>query len=354
MLECDVDDPPRPRAVRRRSGSSCSRATRGGRPDADVRGDGRAQAAKRVGAGVRRAPARDLGPPQARRRLLLQTAEGPDPVGGQGHAPAPDHPHERQAARAGRQQAGAVLRHRGDGRGGHRGGRDHHRPGDRRRDPRRRRRRLAVRRADHLHRPGRAAPASPTRCSPPSRSSATDPFVMYLGDNLLQGGIDDLVAAFREHEPDALILLTPVPDPSTTASPSSTTAASSRSPRSRRSRRPTSRSSASTCSRRRSTTRRARSSPVARGELEITDAIQHLVDARRARRAAHRARLVEGHRPPRGHARGQPPDPRHDRARASTASSSTRRSTAASSSRRARGSSAAPSAARRSSAPARG
>ena len=40
-----------------------------------------------------------------------------------------------------------------------------------------------------------------------------DPFVMYLGDNLLQGGISDLVAAFREHEPDALILLTPVPDP---------------------------------------------------------------------------------------------------------------------------------------------
>src|SRR4051812_27044319 len=38
-------------------------------------------------------------------------------------------------------------------------------------------------------------------------------FVMYLGDNLLQGGIEDLVAAFREHGPDALILLTPVPDP---------------------------------------------------------------------------------------------------------------------------------------------
>jgi glucose-1-phosphate thymidylyltransferase len=36
---------------------------------------------------------------------------------------------------------------------------------------------------------------------------------MYLGDNLLQGGISELVAAFREHEPDALILLTPVPDP---------------------------------------------------------------------------------------------------------------------------------------------
>jgi glucose-1-phosphate thymidylyltransferase len=42
---------------------------------------------------------------------------------------------------------------------------------------------------------------------------AGSPFVMYLGDNLLQGGISDLVAAFREHAPDALILLTPVADP---------------------------------------------------------------------------------------------------------------------------------------------
>src|SRR4051812_16923413 len=41
----------------------------------------------------------------------------------------------------------------------------------------------------------------------------TDPFVMYLGDNLLQGGIADLVSAFRDGEPNALILLTPVPDP---------------------------------------------------------------------------------------------------------------------------------------------
>jgi glucose-1-phosphate thymidylyltransferase len=38
-------------------------------------------------------------------------------------------------------------------------------------------------------------------------------FVMYLGDNLLQGGIAELVGAFRSSEPDALILLTPVPDP---------------------------------------------------------------------------------------------------------------------------------------------
>jgi glucose-1-phosphate thymidylyltransferase len=39
------------------------------------------------------------------------------------------------------------------------------------------------------------------------------PFVMYLGDNLLQGGIEDLLTAFQENGPDALILLTPVPDP---------------------------------------------------------------------------------------------------------------------------------------------
>jgi glucose-1-phosphate thymidylyltransferase len=41
----------------------------------------------------------------------------------------------------------------------------------------------------------------------------SSPFVMYLGDNLLQGGMEELVAAFRENEPEALILLTPVPDP---------------------------------------------------------------------------------------------------------------------------------------------
>jgi glucose-1-phosphate thymidylyltransferase len=41
----------------------------------------------------------------------------------------------------------------------------------------------------------------------------SSPFVMYLGDNLLQGGIADLVSAFTTSEPDALILLTPVPDP---------------------------------------------------------------------------------------------------------------------------------------------
>jgi glucose-1-phosphate thymidylyltransferase len=38
-------------------------------------------------------------------------------------------------------------------------------------------------------------------------------FVMYLGDNLLRDGISALVDTFRSEEPDALILLTPVPDP---------------------------------------------------------------------------------------------------------------------------------------------
>ena len=42
---------------------------------------------------------------------------------------------------------------------------------------------------------------------------ADGPFVMYLGDNLLRDGIVELVEAFRASEPDALILLTHVSDP---------------------------------------------------------------------------------------------------------------------------------------------
>jgi len=40
-----------------------------------------------------------------------------------------------------------------------------------------------------------------------------EPFVMYLGDNILKSGIVSLVDHFRERKPNALILLTPVPNP---------------------------------------------------------------------------------------------------------------------------------------------
>jgi glucose-1-phosphate thymidylyltransferase len=39
------------------------------------------------------------------------------------------------------------------------------------------------------------------------------PFVMYLGDNLLRDGLRGLVSTFQADEPDALILLTPVEEP---------------------------------------------------------------------------------------------------------------------------------------------
>lgn len=39
-----------------------------------------------------------------------------------------------------------------------------------------------------------------------------DPFVTYLGDNILSGGITALVDEFRTQQPDALLLLTPVED----------------------------------------------------------------------------------------------------------------------------------------------
>ena len=39
------------------------------------------------------------------------------------------------------------------------------------------------------------------------------PFVMYLGDNLLRDGLRSLVETFRRDEPHALILLTPVEEP---------------------------------------------------------------------------------------------------------------------------------------------
>lgn len=41
-----------------------------------------------------------------------------------------------------------------------------------------------------------------------------DDFIMYLGDNLIKSSVSDLVEEFRQHKPAATILLTPVTNPS--------------------------------------------------------------------------------------------------------------------------------------------
>ena len=181
------------------------------------------------------------------------------------------------------------------------------------------------------------------------------PFVMYLGDNLLHDGIADAGRRVpRRTEPDALILLTPVPDPEHYG----VAELEDGRVRARLVEKPqepaTDLALVGVYMFTPAILDAAQAiEPSARGELEITDAIQHLVDSGLRVEPHIVERLVEGHRPARGHARGQPPDPRHARARARRRARSTRRSTAASSSRRARGSSARPCAARRSSAPAR-
>ncbi len=40
-----------------------------------------------------------------------------------------------------------------------------------------------------------------------------DDFIMYLGDNLIKSSLGDLIAEFQEYRPAATVLLTPVPDP---------------------------------------------------------------------------------------------------------------------------------------------
>ena len=110
-------------------------------------------------------------------------------------------------------------------------------------------------------------------------------FVMYLGDNLLQGGIADLVEAFRAGAPDALILLTPVPDPENYGVAELAPAAAGEvGSVVRLIEKPTEPATdlalvgvymftASIHDAARAI------EPSARGELEITDAIQHLVDS---------------------------------------------------------------------------
>jgi glucose-1-phosphate thymidylyltransferase len=110
---------------------------------------------------------------------------------------------------------------------------------------------------------------------------ADAPFVMYLGDNLLQGGIGDLVRAFNDHAPDALILLTEVADPENYGVAELHDGVVVRlvekpaQPR-------TNLALVGVYMFTPAVHAAARAiSPSARGELEITDAIQHLVDTGR-------------------------------------------------------------------------
>ena len=133
------------------------------------------------------------------------------------------------------------------------------------------------------------------------------PFVMYLGDNLLRDGLRGLVATFREEEPDALILLTPVDDPSSYGvaeldgerivrliekpkDPPSNLALVGR------------------LSLQPADLRRRRSARAVLARRVRDHRGDPGPDRRRPRRPlGGRHRLVEGHRPAGGHARGQPP-----------------------------------------------
>src|SRR6201999_1330922 len=108
---------------------------------------------------------------------------------------------------------------------------------------------------------------------------ADSPFVMYLGDTLLQGGISELVRAFHANEPEALILLTPVPDPEhygvAELHDGSVVRLVEKPPQPK-----TDLALVGVYMFRAACTDAARAiDPSPRGELEITDAIQHLVDS---------------------------------------------------------------------------
>ena len=91
--------------------------------------------------------------------------------------------------------------------------RDHHRARDRRGDPRGGRRRLRLRGRDHLHRAGPARRPRPRRAH--RRGVHRRLAVRHVPRRQPAAGRHrGLVSTFRRTSPDALILLTPVEDPS--------------------------------------------------------------------------------------------------------------------------------------------
>lgn len=115
---------------------------------------------------------------------------------------------------------------------------------------------------------------------------AGSPFVMYLGDNLLRHGITDLVSAFRDSEPDALILLTKVPNPEAFGVAELNGKNVIRLIE-KPSKPPSDLALVGVYMFTSQILQAARSiDPSPRGELEITDAIQHLIDG--GRRVEHR------------------------------------------------------------------